>query len=122
MSQDKFPLCKQLGVQVFGLSNPIIYAADVERMLAQAPVVYGRFINDYQADAFSADEYQGLDPREVDTHTARLLCIQEIRQDTAESLLRELVRAADRFPENVPHGQRAWLDRARKLLQTKENT
>lgn len=54
---------------------------------------------------------------ESDSHTARLVCIEPIRKETAESLLRELIDAnyeVDTLGSGQKYGSALY--RARKLL------
>lgn len=102
---------------MMGLRQPVTYvtANELERVLEQAPVVYATMGKPSESiwSSFQTDA-----EKVRDTHTARLLCIQPVKApDTAESLLREILRAAGQFPQNVPPGQRDWLERARKLLE-----
>ncbi len=76
-----------------------VYAAEVERLLADAPVVTGREHKQnppLAIDLWCTREQAGSnEPGYMPpTHTAKLLCIQPIVRDTAESLLREMISAA----------------------------
>ena len=88
------------------------------RVLEQAPVKYGAICGDF-----------GWFDREVPTngghhgertHSARLLCVQPIVRDTAESILRELADWLDW--DGLPNGRKEKptlhdiRERARKLL------
>lgn len=53
-----------------------------------------------------------------DNHTALLIAVQPIeRKDTAETLVRELLKAGAFVPTPLPHD---WVERARKVLEAKE--
>lgn len=125
MTPPQYPLCEALGVQLRTMSGEflnvpeakglteVVLAADLERIIKAAPVVYG---------ALPGTGNWGVkrDAKD-DTHTARLLCVQPIVCDTAESLLAELVAL------RTDHGQCAYsrnscddiVARARKLLGAK---
>src|SRR5271165_2014901 len=109
VSNPKYPLCKQAGLQIC-LWNLCDYvkAADVEALLANAPVVesYGER-NEWYAN--------GCHRFSDNTHTARLLLIEPIVNDTAESLLRALLKEYEDVGE---YSERAkeLRDRARKLV------
>lgn len=87
MSQSKYPLCEALGVYIHPACATKLFdwiaPADLERVLEQAPVVKctadGQTTFDDDTTSISA------------THTARLICIEPVRRETAEDLLRELV-------------------------------
>lgn len=55
----------------------------------------------------------------VDTHTARIICVEPIEQDSAEKLVREILERTDKtyspmWANNVEREE--WLDRAKALL------
>jgi hypothetical protein len=127
----KYPLIEAMGLNwckgrfetaAGNLSKPfdIILCEDVERMLAEAPVVYG-----VPNAFFSHVEGEIGGNGQPDTHTARLICIQPIRQDTAESLLKEFVDLdADSLLGNEPLSKigdrhRNLVKKARKLLEAR---
>lgn len=105
----KYQLIESLGLEVVPECNSDWVSADaLERALANAPVVYGGKIP--ATGLMQYDEQPGTQ----DTHIARLVCVQAIQKDTAESLLRELIECP------------AWegpfkslQERARKLLEEK---
>lgn len=90
-----YPLCKALGVQIkryfvesdgdrIGESPWYVPAKDLEAALNKAPVV-----------TTYAYEEKGIwyaKPSSNPLHTARLVCVAPIVKDTAESLLRELIK------------------------------
>lgn len=96
------------------------YRADItERVLAQAPVVSACHV-------VGPPNMWHEQPGTADTHTARLLCVEPIVRDSAESLLRELVSKREKI-ERITYKPDAYdnksvfdiLDRARKLLEGK---
>lgn len=100
----KYPLCDRAGLQIW--AHGFIQAEDVERLLANAPVVYGyRNYNSYHAGGPGPD----------DTRTARLLMIEPIHQDSAESLLRELTDWFGKPEANIKLS--TLIDRAKRLLE-----
>lgn len=112
----KFPLCEELGLTI---ETRYILAADLERLLSQAPVVWGQK-NKYgvmEWGKYNDEQMEIEGPSPFDTHTARLIGIKSIEKDTYESLLREIVR------ESFPLGETGnkLLERARRLLQGKDN-
>jgi hypothetical protein len=127
----KFPLCEAAGLSVlrniWNDTGPrmIVSADELEAALAEAPVVYGR-----SGDAKEWGKQPHRD--ELDVYTGRLICIQPIVRDTAESLLRELAEAEAEYRrcyQTTHDGSAstgmAWdrmrkvADRARKLLEGK---
>lgn len=108
----KYPLCEELGLTI---ETRYILAADLERILSQAPVV----------DMVEACQMGGksfyrtitmADKDDAATHTARLIGIKLIEKDTAESLLREIVYG---LSENQSKWATKLIDRAKKLLEGK---
>lgn len=100
-----YPLIKQMGLELRELYSPphnsfgkpqdlgkfrCVDADDLERALAAAPVVYKK-----DAPGHVYSPLKNCD----DTHTARLLCVQPIVRDTAESLLRDLLEEYDKVGE-----------------------
>lgn len=77
-----FGKCRWLGLQNGGDQE---YADAANAKLAEwrsaSPVVYGYL----EGNWFVSPEHRSLD-----THTAKLICVEPIRKDTAESLLREM--------------------------------
>jgi uncharacterized protein (DUF488 family) len=111
----KYPLIEAIGLEVHILERIFTGAAvdiravkadELEAALDQAPVVYAP---NPEIGGWTRTQCQG------DIHTARLVCIQPIVRDTAESLLRELAHSAADLPALYKLAARA-----RKLLQTKE--
>lgn len=84
---DSFPLCRAAGlrIQIGGGAGDHFKAGDVENLLASALVVYNNHILTMK-DVW-CDEPQRTGTRGKTTHTARLLMVQPIVRDTAESLL-----------------------------------
>lgn len=125
MSDDKYTLCKKAGLR---LRQPhimpkcdsvwAINAEDVEAFLAKAPVV-GCYLlkesnlTDEHGPGWVAAETSTRFNR-PHTHTARLVMIEPLQRDTAESLLRELANWAgqDGYPFELQK-------RAKKLLENK---
>lgn len=87
-----------------------VRAADVEAMLAKAPVVYGNTEDGWMNKCPSRGT-----PDDWHTHTARIIAVSPVVNDTAESLLRELVGAGRDFAYLKAYD--AFVDRARKLLE-----
>lgn len=125
MSKSKYPLCEAAGLEVVPkkkidellLPQDYVRASEVERMLSEAPVVYG------------FDAHQGSDKRawlfderkneDFQTHTARLVCIQPVQRDTAESLLRELIELQECDHLSLPSDYISLKNRAKALLEGK---
>lgn len=86
------------------------FNAELERMLRDAPMVY---------KSTNGKWYTSPDQEvQRDTHTARLVCIEPIEQESEErKLLRELIKLVDNA-WNLDKGLPV-LDRARKLLEEK---
>lgn len=117
----KYPLCEELGLTI---ETRYILAADLERILSQAPVV----------DMVEACQMGGksfyrtitmADKDDAATHTARLIGIKPIVKDTAESLLKEILEQLDLRLKEYGGGFYKFeasdaLERARKLLEEKE--
>lgn len=121
--QDKYKLCKRAGLNITKRTDvypahtdivDVIRAADVEKLLAGAPVVRARL---YDNEVFG----EWFDKaHEQDTHTARLLLIEPIVKDTAESLLKELIEADMTPPANeFPKKLYDILERAKRILEVK---
>jgi len=86
-----------------------IRAADVEKLLEGALKVYRNSVTNWSE--IHAD---------FDTETARLIMIEPIVKDTAESLLRELVEADMTPPANeFPKKLYDILERAKRILEAK---
>jgi hypothetical protein len=107
MNNKDYKLSRAAGLHVFDSGSAIcIPAADVEKLLASAPKLTLRY------DAGATPQWESVQPAFAEaTHTARLLLIEPLKQDSAEDLLREFL---DLYPEDVLH------KRARKLLAAKE--
>lgn len=122
----KYPLTESLGVAMHLGHHQMpeapgyteyVRAADLERVLSQAPVVY--FNDDDTMNEQGRVEMTTRQARPLDTHTARLLCVRPIVRDTAEaeSLLRELIATHDdRDCGPYCDHYKQTIDRARKLL------
>jgi hypothetical protein len=108
-----FPLLTRAGLKVIETlyygERQWIEAADVERWLEQAPVVYGLHAG--------ADTVWTMDKTGMDTHMAKILLIEPIARDTAEGLLRELVDAI--APTADGPSLARLRERARKMLEGK---
>lgn len=103
MSQD-YPLTRALGVEVVydaelyiepcpreRLMHAHVLAADLECVLESAPVVYQyKSLSNLGDWSHEIDEDFGGKKKYM--NTARLLCIQPIVKDTAEGLLREMLK------------------------------
>lgn len=115
MGVEKFPLCRQAGLELFmhygAVSNfSAINAMDVERLLESAPVVYGQ--NAADRGGWGFDQRGVLDG--ITTHTARLLLIEEIEKDKATEVF-ELMRTLFGEPVNE-HAKDKTMREIRKLL------
>lgn len=121
MSETKYPLCARAGIAIIkqhGFYSPdkpfeFIEAADVEKLLEGAPVVYCRDTGGGTAWRPCGKEREDLvDP----THTARLVMIEPIVKDSAERLLSEMI-------EKVESGDAFFygdfVKRAKAILETK---
>lgn len=130
---DKYSLLRECGLEPFawnGCTNPqgktlyTVNADQVLKLLKSAPLVYGMNHDPEDTNYNGDDDSEWLwsssndDTRDDHTHTARLVCIQEIKRDTAEGLLRELVHSAGKY--YLTTGGTSLIDdlvnRARKLL------
>lgn len=116
----EFKLCERAGLGIFKPFGEetrkfVVYAHEVEALLANAPVVYQR---ENVSKCWFPDEW------ESDTHTARLLLIiepivKESAKESAEDLLRELVEWKEwdgMSPKNAKPTLYEIKERARKLL------
>lgn len=108
--QDKYKLCKRAGLEIqehrvivgfsrgeYGLEEAdFVRAADVEKMLEGAPVVYGRpDIDPKDGFMFGWSDCRTLDGNEEgyypDTHTARLVMIEPITPKSLEDKILEVL-------------------------------
>lgn len=126
----KFPLCERAGLTIGYFTSgqrgetyaatPAIHAGAVEALLEKAPVVQAKRFCKNSAltlgGQFSAWSHE-FEIAQDSTHTARLIMIEPIQRDTAESLLRELMASY----EKVSWGQRndELIERAKRLLEGK---
>lgn len=120
MSDSQFPLSRAAGLGIWydaewthdgkGFVAHMIEADQVEKMLAEAPVVYGHGKSWIEGGP-------NHDPV-ISTHSAKLVCIEPIKRDTAESLLRELVESDEQEGRYGNRHQEALL-RAKRLLGNK---
>lgn len=122
MTPPRFPLIEQLGLDVdWGRLNTEgrahrgpshwIRAEDLERVLEQAPTMSCQKNDLGFWRALESSKKNETYP--LDTHTARLLCVQPIVKDTAESLLREFVDS-----DGVTM-LKQFIERAKKVLEGK---
>jgi hypothetical protein len=120
MTDKKFPLIESLGLKT---TNPaywppevnmnrhdLIFAEDLERVLERAPVVYvfkkdSKWVWMPTADGFT-----------IRTHTARLLCVEPIKKESAEDLLREILDAVEEQGQSWPYPEK-YIERAKKVLE-----
>lgn len=116
-----FPLCESAGLSIrndvawcdkqgYLFNFDAVPARAVEALLRSAPVVYGH--PELTNNAWT--ERKGG----IDTHSARVLLVEEIRRDSAESLLYELMENANETL-TTEHILKVAFDvakRARKLL------
>lgn len=126
-----FPLTEKLGlkVELFYKTasyltihpKPYVSAAELERVLEQAPEVSGKYVSDEIAKSHWSvwDKYGGAKGAE-DTHTARLICIEPIPNETEEAAmahLRKLLNVLDGHPAanlyRAKEDARAFLERER---------
>lgn len=121
MTADKSPLSEKAGLSPIILSGPgvsghfdkaVFLAEDVERLLASAPVVYG--CKDIPDVYWSSDR-----PCDEDTHTARLIMIEPIEQDSERKVLDDLVSIA---VDSLISDPGIWkcINRAKALLAKEE--
>jgi len=112
----KFPLCEELGLTI---ETRYILAADLERLLRRAPVVYGHKSGDLGNMAWVDYEKEQL--HWTPTHTALLLNVKPIKKDTAKSLLRDYLVEYEKFKrgEGDSISVEPWVKRVRKLLEVK---
>jgi hypothetical protein len=92
MNKQEFPLIEAMGIVVHNLGSDempgcYVVAHQLEKLLESAPRVYGysNTVHTIWSSTKDEDAKEGV----YDTHTARLLCVQPVVRDTAESLLRE---------------------------------
>lgn len=116
----KYPLCEELGLTI---ETRYILAADLERILSQAPVVWGQK-NKYgvtEWGQYNDEQMETEGPSPFDTHTARLIGIKPIVKDTAESLMRDYLVEYEKFMrgEGDSISVEPWVKRVRKLLEGK---
>lgn len=125
----KFPLVKELGLEILGDDHPEnfsqkVYAADIERLLSQAPVVYSGWHSHERGHSTTDTWSTSYWPIEKATHTARLIGVKPIKKpDTAEDLLLELIEIITKFHVDDAHELDAvgrLADRALELLKEKE--
>ena len=126
MEMSNFPNCTAAGLEIVHMCDyisenvcpslkrercSVIRAADVERLLKQGVRVYGRM--QAPSDLWTMQQLP------ADTSTALLIGIRPTVRDTAEGLLREIVKMqmpAPHTPANgalTPYGE--LLERARRL-------
>ncbi len=91
----KFPLCRQLGLLIShysSLGGDVIDASQLESILAAAPVVHS---NPEGSPAYDDDEMSDSKAwgklTNYETHQGRVILIEPIVKDTAESILKDLV-------------------------------
>lgn len=122
----KFPLIEELGLKVLAKENGtmltsfpaqvgydyFVLASDLERLLSQAPVVYGKWRPDGE-HGWVTEEWS----EKTDTHTARLIGVKEIKKDSAEDLLRDLL---EKFEAGHGFDMSPYMNRAKKLLEGME--
>lgn len=114
----QFPRTKQCGLEVRKVSRETmgifgdyyVLAADVERLLECASKVW-LCKSEMLQTAHLAEPVNA-------THTARLIMIEPIQKDTAESLLREFVACCEVDDPKLRWGE--LKDRARQLLARSE--
>lgn len=87
-------------------------AEPLERLFRQAPVVYGKWRPDGE-HGWVTEEWS----EKTDTHTARLIGVREIKKDSAEDLLRDLL---EKFESGQGFDMSPYMNRAKKLLEEKK--
>lgn len=125
-----FPLCNQAGLSFwkeYDSGITMILATDVEALLAKAPTVQMQHLNesglvDEHGPGWIAHEpstrMRGVG--EGITHVGRVVLIEPIQKDTAESLLRELMMAHESAGTYFGSGKVDSIAmRAKKLLEQK---
>lgn len=104
MSPTDYPLTRALGVLLYNTGeSAFVRAADLERALESAPVVYAHQIEGTKLSGPWTGQSFG------DTHTARLLCVQPIVRDNPEE---------EHWKRRALEAERK-LEDARKLLELK---
>lgn len=123
MTDAKYPLCEKLGLKIrhaFDLgvkwisareleNVKWINARELENLLSSAPVVYQR---QPVSDLVWYGKKEGSD-----THSARLICIEEIKQESEEiKLMREFLRVHEEIEihpqfKSILANVKAFLDR-----------
>jgi hypothetical protein len=120
---EHFPLCKKAGLSILNYTicagvGRWIQASDVESLLANAPVVVSQAPDVKAANIGWYREREHLHDKY--NFSARLLLIEPIKRDSAESVLRDLVAYENKISNdiygkpNTEYG--ALMERARKLL------
>ena len=95
----QYPLIEALGllvkdrvysnIHIGHMEDHCVSAAELESILNAAPVVYGRAASDFGWFDKASYSDTGLLPDQ--THTARLICIEEIKKDSLEQIAKDLV-------------------------------
>lgn len=114
----RFPLCEKLGLYVSPAhfydmraleeKEPALRAADLERILESAPVVYG------QPNIVGVLSWSNFRLESGDTHTARLVAVEPIVRESAEDVLRAIVERWGHV--GTLSDGREFIERARKVL------
>lgn len=105
----KYPLCARAGLELME-HFAVIRAADVEKLLAGAPVIRGGYPDGENFEQITKDA----------AYTARLVMIERIVKDTAEALPKELIEADMTPPANeFPKKLYDILERAKRILESK---
>lgn len=121
MKDEKWKFCRALNLkeedmpQSIALGDYFIPASYLEKEIAASPVVYKRRgLGCEFWDEVSPDDHYSSEP----TDTARLIAITPIARDTAESLLRDMIKYGD-GGNGLTLEMHGYLDRARKLVGDK---
>lgn len=116
MSTEKYPLIKACGLFVHSIDSVpgFLYAHHLEAFLAKAPIV------EVYPWSYGDKVYwrtPNMGETSDTTHTARLICIEEIKQESAEDLLRELVDSVEIGGFQYDTVSKEFRDRAKRLLE-----
>lgn len=128
MGNTKFPLTEALGLKAhdplrFALdAEPVVLVNDLERALERAPVVTTGWEPAKDGMGTTHVWRTSYEPHPNPTDTARLVCIQPIKQKSREEQLEELVRDMLKFKDRgngLTLEMHDYLERARALVEGK---
>lgn len=115
-----FPLIEKLGIKVWtslrSIAIPYVHANELEAILENAPVVRAQ-IPKRETEIFWS---KNPTPANDDTHTARLLLIENVKpKEDAESLLRDIVGELDTTRWDGMEKFHSSVNKAREYLKAK---